>query len=231
MPTIDNPEIIAWYVRENARDVARDAQTLTLTVAYAAQLIFYYKLWDDAIDKRDEVIDKQKGFLDYLLEKDLGVDVPMMKTKQSVLGLAVPAPDVCGDASRMIPCAIGAGKAVDEKADHQARMVCGGMPDNWYFGEGALLGARAGSYAGGVLANSGKRREEQFREQKTKLTLRAQATSRMNAGPILSGYEQASSIQEGLAQIFAKGFNSAGVGLGTQLNRLASGSGAMGGVA
>lgn len=225
MPTIDNPEIKAWYIRENIRDGARDIQTGILTVAYAIQLVLYYKLWSDAVDKRDVAIDKQKVFLDYLLDKDMGVDFPMMVTKQSVLGLAVPAPDLCGDAILHSDCSIGAGRAVDDKAQSQANHASGGMPSNWFFGEGALLGVRAASYAGGVLANSGKRREEQFREEKTKLVLRAQATSRMKASPILSGYAQAASIQEGLAQIFAAGFNSAGVGLGTMMGRLSGSSG------
>jgi hypothetical protein len=225
---IDNPEIKAWYIRENTRDTARDAQTLLLTIAYAAQMLFYYNLWSDAVDKRDVALDKQKVFLDYLYDKDIGVDFPMMQVKQSVLGLAVPAPDRCTDTVLGVYNVHRAGDSVDSKAYIESRKACGGMPEGWYLGEGALLAARANSYAGGILSNSGKRRIEHFQEEKTKLVLRAQATARMNAGPILAGYAQAASIQEGLAQIFAAGFNSAGVGLGSALGSMANSSGAAG---
>ena len=234
MPMIDNPEIKDWYIAENARREARDAQTLLVLGLTLIQMVLYYNLWDDAVSNRDEIIDKQKVFLDYLLEKDLSVDFPMMETKQQILGLTVPASTVCSDATFSSACSASDGIAVDAKGHSQSRLASGGLPIGWAFHEGLLLGARASSYTGAIAGNASKRREENFREQKTKLVLRGQATARFSPRPILQDYSQAISIQEGLAQIFAAGFNSAGVGFGTALGQLsssgASGSSTAGGV-
>ena len=221
MPTIDNPEIKKWYKDQNARNAARDGQTLILVLAYVIQLAVYYNFWSDAVDRRDDGIDRQKDLLDYLYDKDMTVDYPMMQYKQGVLGLSVPGPDLCGDALLLQACTKADGRVVDDLAMTQKAHSCG-IPANWDIGEGTLIAARALAYTGGILANSGKRREEQFREEKTKLVLRAQLTARFSVGPILKDYQQAIAIQEGLASIFAAGFNSAGVGLGTALGQLAN---------
>jgi len=222
--TIDNPEFIEWYISENSRRDARDTETLITLILMIAQLVTYYNLWDSAVAKRDVVLDAEKDFLDYMHAKDLGVDFPMMQAKQAVLGLAVPAVTVCGDALSGVGCTSLDGKSVDSKADSMARLSCGGMPFGFVNREGALLAGRTSSYSGAILGNSSKRRSEAFQAEKTKLVLRGQATARFSHTPILNSYNQAANIQEKLASIFAQGFNSAGIGLGNALGQMTQNS-------
>ena len=229
MPLIDNIEIKEWYEAENLRRTARDAQTGLTIIAMLVQMALYYSLWSDAVDKRDEGIDKQKLLLDYLYEKDMEVDYPMMKKKQEALNIPLPKPDLCGDAILWDECTMKDGEAIDLLGSDQSKLVCGGMPSNWFFGEGALSSSKASAYNGAILANAGKRREEHFRQQKTQLVLRSQATARFSAGPILKDYGQAVAIQEGMAQIFAAGLNSAGVGLGSAIGQMVSSSASVAG--
>ena len=169
-----------------------------LTIAYAAQLAIYYALWDDAIDARDAVMDKHEDVLQYLHDTDLNIDYPQLLKKQEVLDLPLPDLAMCSDARLYHGQVHNDGDAVDLKCSHLAEMNCCGIPDEWKNHEGDLYAARASDYTGGVLANSGKRRVEAFRENKTRLALQAQRNSKMAISPILSNYVQAASIYEGV---------------------------------
>lgn len=217
---ITNSEITKWYNDQNNDRAALQTQTLLLTIAYAAQLVIYYNLWSDAIDGRDNVMDKHEEVLQYLHDTDLGVDYPQMLKKQSVLSLPLPIINMCADVNLYHQQVHNDGDTVDLKCSHLAEMNCCGVPDEWKNHEGDLYAARATDYTGGILANSGKRRVEEFRENKTRLVLQAQRNSKMAISPILSNYVQAASIYEGLASTFLQGFNSAGAGLGVNVARL-----------
>ena len=222
MPTLINfppgTKEDTWYKNQNEDREKLKEQTLLWTFLLAAQMVIYYNLWKDVVEKRDAVIDDMEEMLTYLHDKDMNVDYPMMKKKQEVLDLALPEVDLCGDA---ILCSSDAdldGKAIDSLATHLAKADCCGSP--WETTEGQLYAARAGDYAGGILANSAKRRQEEFRKNKTRLVLKAQATARMAAAPILGMYQQSMGIYEGLAGVYLQGFTSAGAGLGVNLQRL-----------
>lgn len=212
---IENPDINEWYTRENQERDQKQQDTLLLTVAYVLQMGFYYNLWDDAVDNRDSLIEREKQILDYMINTDETVDYPFMQLKQEVLSIPTPSADMCGDNNRYVSFVTQEGNEIDDLGLSQANHCCGGLPDNWSIHEGILNASKAQGYAGSMLAASGKRRTERFRMQKTDLVLRGQASSSFNPGPMLSDLHQAIGIQEGLASIFAAGFNSAGVGLGT----------------
>lgn len=225
MTTIDNPEIMDWFNNQNMRDDDLAACTLIATALAAIQMAIYYSLWDDQIDKRDDMIDREEMIRDDLHRRDIDVDIPRLKLKQDILGVPVPSPDLCGDALRCATDSMNDGHGVDRKADHMADQSCHGVPDNWCTHEGALLGARAAGYAGGMLGNAGKRREEEFRRLKTSLVLKAQRSARLDIGPALQNLGQASAIHAGKADIFLQGFNSAGASLGALVGRLANSQG------
>lgn len=207
------------------------AQAPIWAAAFAAQMVIYFALWDDAVDNRDDVLDKQQVVLDYMHDTDGAVDFPQMQLKQTVLtDLELPLLDACVD-----PMVCNAedwrdADVVDDKAEVISRMACGGIPEGWTTHEGVLYASRATAYTGGIIHNANKRRVEGFRQNKTQLALRAQSSSRMATGPILAGYQQAASIHEGLAGIFLKGFQSAGAGLGVSLERM-TGAAGTGGIA
>lgn len=217
---ITNSNFNKWLDDQNADRDALQAQTLLWTLLFAAQLLIYYNLWKDAVDKRDAVIDDMERILSYLHETDLAVDYPMMLKQQEVLNVPLPKKEMCTDAVRFDDETRKDGDAVDDLSFHFTKMDCCSPIETT---EGQLYSARASNYTGGVLANSSKRRQESFRKNKTALVLRAQATSRMAIAPILAALGQAMSIYEGLASTFLQGFNSAGAGLGVNLQRLASG--------
>lgn len=195
-------------------------------IAFAAQAVIYFALWDDAVNKRDGVLDHQREFQDYLRDTDIAVDFEIMKKKQTVLTeLILPSLNVCFDPMLCMEENVSDGDVVDGEAKKQARTACGGVPAGWTNNEGRLYSAAAAVYAGGFVHNANKRRIEGFRKNKTNLTLQAQRTAVMSSGPIMSGYTQSAAIFEGLSGIFLQGFQSAGAGLGVSLNRLADGSG------
>lgn len=217
---ITNDEIRDWYKNQNDDRAALQAQTLLWTALFAAQLLIYYNLWKDAVEKRDVVIDDMERILEYLHETDLAVDYSMMLEQQNVLNVHLPKKEMCTDAALFDDEDRQDGDAIDDLAFHFTKMDCCSPIETT---EGQLYAARASNYTGGVLANSSKRRQESFRKNKTALVLRAQATSRMAIAPILAALGQAMSIYEGLASTFLQGFNSAGAGLGINLQRLGSG--------
>lgn len=195
-------------------------------INFAAQMVIYFGLWDDAVDLRDDVLDKQMAVLDYLHGTDKTVDYPMMEYKQTVLtDLPLPELAPCTDPLKCMPEDLLDGEVVDTLAEDQFRLTCGGAPDGWATHEGALYAAAASSYTGGVVHNANKRRVEGFRQNKTQLALRAQSSSKMSITPILQGYQQAAAIHEQLASIFLQGFQSAGAGLGVSLERMTGAAG------
>lgn len=202
-----------------------DSQSGVWAAAFALQMAAYYALWDDAIDNRDEVFNKQTAALDYLHDTDGSVDFPQMQLKQTVLtDLTLPDVAPCTDPLICLTENLADAKPVDSKAETQARRACGGVPTGWDTYEGELYASRAAAYTGGIVHNANKRRVEGFRQNKTQLALRAQSSSRMDIGPIMKGYQQAASIHESLAGLFLQGLTSAGAGLGVSLDRLGGGS-------
>lgn len=230
MPTdvyITNGNINKWFDDQNSDRADLQAQTLLWTILYAAQLLIYYNLWKDITDKRDAVIEDLQSVLDYLQITDLGVDYPQMLKKQNILELHFPEKKMCADSKLFEPQSKNDADVVDDMASYFMRQTCKRWPndhncDPLETSEGALCASVAQDYTGTMLANSSKRRREKFRQNKTQLALRAQATARMAVAPILQMYQQAIQIYEGLASVFMQGFTSAGAGLGINLWRLGS---------
>ena len=209
--------------RNTGLDIAAIAQVAIQT----AQLIAYYDLHSDAVEARDEKIDAQIAFQETLQAYKFGADLGMLNAKKSVLsGLVVPEPDVCGDSTELASQAEDDGSAVVDKSNDLVQESCEGLPQGWGTHDGTLYGAKAGSYVGGVVANSGRRNEETFRQTKTDLVRAGQQGMKavFSADTVLAKYAQASSIHAGLADLFLQGFNSAGAGLGASLGRIAQSS-------
>lgn len=226
---VTNSNFNDYYDNQNSDRAALQSQSLLWMALYAAQLLIYYDLWDEAIDKRDAVLDDQQEVLDYLHEADLTTDYAALLLKQEILSLGLPDVDMCADAVLCASDSFKDGSAVDSLAAKLMKSDCCGAPtdkngDELVTTEGQLYAARAAAYTGGILANSSKRRREQFRKNKTALASRAQASARTSIQSVLAMYQQAASIYEGLASIYLKGFNSAGAGLGISLQRFATGN-------
>lgn len=225
---ITNTEITDWYQNQNDDRAALQTQTLLLTGLFAAQLVLYYALWDDAIDKRDAALDKYQDILDYAHDQEINVDYQQLLAKQDVLDLALPEVNMCEDAQLFEVEVHNDGQAIDDKCFDLSKSDCCSPPPEWKNHEGQLYAARAQDYTGGILANAAKRRREAFLENKVALALRAQQSARTSLSSILNNYTQAVSIYEGLASTFLQGFNSAGAGLGVNIARLGQSSASSG---
>lgn len=187
------------------------------------QLGFYYDGLNDAIDLRDEHIQYQMDFMQELRDLRDAQDLPMLQAKQSVLtALEVPDADVCGFAGDYLGESMNDGDGVVEAAENQAEQSCAGIPAGWGVHDGRLAGAMAGPYAGGIMGQHSKRREEDFRKYKTRLVRAGQQGMKAvyKADDILTQYAQATSIHAGLADLYIQGFNSAGAALGVALGKL-----------
>lgn len=208
-------------IQRNLRDTALDIETIVLSALAVIQLGVYYDLWDDALDDRDDMINRQEIVRDDLHRRDIDVDVPRLALKQGAIDIAIPEPDLCGDALAYTDESMKDGVSIDDKAIEIGRQVSGGIPVNWGVHGGQLLAAKAGSYTSGILVNSAKRRKESFRNNKTNLVLNSNSASRLSVGPVLQDLGQATAIHAGMSDIFAAGFNSAGASLGVLAGRLA----------
>ena len=218
-----------WLEQEIAANNQASADSGLWAAAFAAQMVTYFALWYDAVDNRDDAIDKQTAMQDYIENQAATVDYEMLLCKQAICtDLECPTLNACTDPLKCSDEGLLDGEVVDSKAQQQLARTCAKTPEGWNTNEGALYAHRAVGYAGGIVHNANKRRVERFLENKTALVSRAQASARLAPGPILAGYQQAASIHEGLAGIFLKGFNSAGAGLGVSLERL-SGNNTSGG--
>lgn len=212
------------WIKTQESDRESRATQLTLVMGLMlVQMGLYYDLWDDAIDKRDDLIDRVERIHEYAFDKDTTVDYTMLKKKQSILDdWAGPVDTRCDDVTMFNAQSLSDAASVDHGADRQAMLACRGMPAGWSNHVGTILHGRAQSAAGSLLAAQHKRREERMREKRLELTRVAQSAARTSLSPVLSGYQQAIGIHEGFASIFAKGFNSAGVGLGTAMGQMSA---------
>ena len=218
-----------WLEQEVAANDQAAADAGLWAAAFATQMVTYFALWYDAVDNRDDVLDKQKDILDYMENQAATVDYEMLLCKQAICtDLECPTLNACTDPLKCADEGLLDGEVVDSKAQQQLERTCNKAPDGWDTNEGELYAHRGVGYAGGIIHNANKRRTERFLENKTALMARAQASARIAPGPILAGYQQAASIHEGLAGIFLRGFQSAGAGLGVSLERL-SGNNSSGG--
>lgn len=220
---ITNPEITMWYTNQNVRDTNLDLATIAQIAASIAQMIVFYDLADDAIDARDEKIDAQIEFMEKLNEYECGPDLEMLNCKKAVLtDLGLPSVDMCSDALRCVGESMNDGHAVDAVSQKFVDQSCKSLPTGWGLQEGTLHGAKSGSHAGGLLANSAKRQQEDFIQKKTALVTAGQQGMKgvFKASTVLQKYAQATQIHSGLADLFIQGFNSAGASLGTALGSL-----------
>jgi len=208
-----------WYKRENDRAAARDAQTKLLTKILIIQLVLYFILWINELDDLDEAIDKLICLKKTLHRADIDVDYPWMRYKQEILNLAVPLPDMCADAALFDKFVLEEGKGIDLKSTQVANESCRGIPTGWDIKEGESFAALSQSYTGAILANSAKRRMERFQKNKIKLVLAGQQAARMNIRPAIDDLNASVGIHTKLADVFAQGFNSAGVALGSLYNK------------
>lgn len=228
------PEVSTYYTNEEMRRAAEEMRQNNLDAATAfqlglqlIQLAIYWDRYNDAIDDRDEKIDKQIEFMSDIQAYKIGQDLPMLRCKKDVLTqLNLPSVDACRDAVICADESEDDGDAVDLKSQHLADQTCGGIPSNWCAHEGSLAAAKAGSNAGGLIANNAKREQESFRQHKTSMVRTGQQgmKSVFNSGEILAMYSQGAAIHQGFADIFIAGFNSAGAAAGVLLGRLAGGN-------
>lgn len=219
MPTIDNPNINKWYDTENARNEKRDEQTALFTFLLILQMLIYGFAWLDELDDLQDAIDDLMCLKNMLHRADIDLDYPWMRHKQEVLYLPIPVPEMCADASRYDSETSCEGKGVDVRGDNYAKETCTGIPKGWDIKEGSAFQALSQSYTGSILSNAAKRRQEKFQKNKTRLVLSAQQASRMNIRPAIEDLNLAVSVHSKLSDIYAQGFNSAGLGLGSILGQ------------
>lgn len=203
-----------------------EVETLIITALALAQMIIYWNLFDDALDHRDESIDKYMAFLDELQTFKAQDDV-MLDARYNIIGsCSISSPNVCTESSRYRTETLNDGKAVDKAGKNLARQSARGLPSGWFFAEGNIASAASACAAGSYMAGNAKRRKESFDAKKVGIVKAAQAgmKSVYKASEILSYYQNATAIWQGLTDIYISGFNSAGAALGTALKGFTGGT-------
>lgn len=223
---IANPNYNSWISKQNDwLDTQKQANAASLVqiALQTAQLIAYYNLSDDAVDSRDNKIDKQLSFMSNLNAYKYNNDLPMLDLKASILvELELPLVNMCHDAIFCQNDILSDGVAVDNKSQDYINQSCAGAPQGWGVHDGNLFSSKVSSFVGGVVSNSSTRERESFTRNKTDLVRSAQQGMKavFNAETVLAQYSQSASIYAGLADLFIQGFNSAGAGLGVALGRM-----------
>lgn len=218
-------EFAKWYEEENQKRADLAAASIFQVIAHAIMMALYYDRATDAMSNRDTEIDKQLDFMQKVSDYEFGADLDMLNMKKAVLsGLQIPAVDMCSDVIFCRSEINEDGEAVDLASTNFIDQTCGGKPHGWGTHDGDLYAAKASGYAGGIVANSARREQEDFRQQKTKLVRAGQQGMKalFNAASIQAKYSQAVAIHSGLADLYMQGFNSAGAGLGVALGRMGS---------
>lgn len=214
-----------YTVKQMTRQEAISGETMVMTVLAVAQMVIYWKMFDDVLEKRDNSIDKLLGFMDEL-QGYKAVDKVILDAKKNALSMPLPSVNPCSASTIYGSESLKDGAVIDKVSQDAANCSCKGVPDGWGLHEGQLLGSLAAVNSGSYIVGNAKRRRENQRVRKTQIVLSAQQgmKSVYRASDIISYYQQAVGIYQGLSDIFISGFNSAGAALGTALGRMSGGT-------
>lgn len=213
------------YFRERLQyEKELQIETMIQLVFALAQLIIYWKMFDDAIEDRDRLIDKQMEFIDKLHEYRMNQDLPILRWKKQALGIPEPSSNPCGNATRFAKETDSDGGAVTSMQFQLSRASCCGIPSGWGLHDGQLAAALGIGSAGSLMEAHAKREALNFKWEKARIVQVAQSSMKavFNADNVMKYYQQSGAIFQGLSDIFISGFNSAGAALGVSLGRMAT---------
>ena len=236
--TIDNPvapdplaatmaidAIGGYYVKKYEYEQELAAETLIQGLLALAQMIIYWNLYDDMLEKRDQAIDDLIAFLDKL-QGYKQQDLPILRAKKDALSIPEPSANSCTEGGRYRSESLRDGQAVDQTSMDFIHCSCAGIPTGWGLHDGILSAGLGSATAGSYMASNAKRRQEAFRKAKINIVQTAQAGMKavFKASDIIGYYSHAASIYSGLTDIFISGFNSGGAALGVALGKMGTGT-------
>jgi hypothetical protein len=209
-----------WYDQQKARQDNLDAQTLILSILFIAQMVAYWLLFNSVVDKRDNALDAEMDFLNQL-QAWKRQDLPILRMRLESLNIPVPDLAGCCYSTAYTEDAVLDGRAFDASFSRLIENIPGGLPIGWSIYDGQLASTKAVASGGNLMSNDSQERRDEFIFKKAAVVQTAQRGTKTTytASGILGFYNTATSIYNGLAGIWIQGFNSAGAGLGTLLNR------------
>lgn len=208
--------------REEYEKETSDA-SVAMTLAFLAQMVIYGVLAWNAIEDRDDAIDKYLEFAQYLRDQR-DIDYDRINQLPSTIGMSEPSSDPCGLASKYLSQSLQDGNSFKVMEDDLAECSCAGIPEGWGTHMNTLAGAMAQASAGELMVTGRKRIRDWYLPKKADIIRKAHINYRslITGGSVLYYYERAMTIYSGIADLFISGFNSAGAGLGVSLQRLAA---------
>lgn len=238
----DHTDIMSAYAKyKHEYDTELSIQSVITAGLAAAQMIIYWDLFDEYLDKRDETLDMYIAFLEKCRARTFNVDLPELKRIRNVLD-----DDNLDEFSRRYhTCEEGkrfvySGDHNDYtklEVHHDGEFVNrtnmdtvnkatneGFIPDGWGLHEGWIASAMSAGVSTSLSNHLAKHRYYDFLRAKARLLHTAQQAMKavIKASRIEEYYRQAAAIYSGLSDVFIQGFNSGGAALGTALGRLSS---------
>lgn len=229
----------AKYKHQYDEDLA--IQSVITAGLAAAQMVIYWSLFDEYLDKRDETLDMYIAFLEKCRERTFNVDLPELKRIRNVLD-----DDNLDEFSRRYHTC-EEGKRFVYSGDHtnytklevhhdgefvnKTNMDIvnqathgGDIPEGWGLHEGWLASAMSAGVTTSYSNHLAKHRYYDFLRAKARILHTAQQAMKavIKASRIEEYYRQAAAIYSGLSDVFIQGFNSGGAALGTALGRLSN---------
>lgn len=237
----------AYYLYKQRNDEELALQSVITAGLAAAQMVIYWGLFDEYLDKRDETLDAYIAFLEKCRERTFNVDLPELKRIRNVLD-----DDNLDEFSRRYhTCEEGKRFVYSEdhttytklEVHHDGEFVNktnidivnkatheGFIPDGWGLHEGWIASAMSAGVSTSLGNHLAKHRYYDFLRAKARLLHTAQQAMKaiIKASRIEEYYRQAAAIYSGLSDVFIQGFNSGGAALGTALGRLSNTGGSSG---
>lgn len=238
----DHTDIMSAYAKyKHEYDTELSIQSVITAGLAAAQMIIYWDLFDEYLDKRDETLDMYITFLEKCRARTFNVDLPELRRIRNVLD-----DDNLDEFSRRYHTC-EEGKRFVYSGDHNdyTRLEVhhdgefvnrtnmdtvnkatkeGFIPDGWGLHEGWIASAMSAGISTSLGNHLAKHRYYDFLRAKARLLHTAQQAMKavIKASRIEEYYRQAAAIYSGLSDVFIQGFNSGGAALGTALGRLSN---------
>ena len=229
----------AKYKHKYDEDLA--IQSVITAGLAAAQMVIYWNLFDEYLEKRDETLDAYIAFLEKCRQRTFDVDIPELKRIRNVLD-----DDNLDEFSRRYhTCEEGKRFVYEGDKDNYTKLEVhhdgefvnrtnmdivnqatheGYIPEGWGLHEGWIASSMSAGITTSYSNHLAKHRYYDFLKAKARLLHTAHQAMKaiIKASRIEEYYRQAAQIYSGLSDIFIQGFNSGGAALGTALGRLSN---------
>lgn len=233
-----------YYKYKKEYDESLSVQSLITAGLAAAQMVIYWSLFDDYLEKRDNTLDMYIAFLEECRRRTFDAnngDIVELKRIRNSLD----DDNIDEFSRRYYTCEEGKRFVYDGDRSNYIKLEIhydgefvnktnmdivnqathdGDIPEGWGLHEGWIASAMSAGVTTSYSNHWAKHRYYDFLKAKARLLHTAQQAMKavIKASRIEEYYRQAAQIYSGLSDIFIQGFNSGGAALGTALGRLSN---------